>query len=409
MNQAAGRTRQVIAAVAALDHIVTATLLTVAVIQSWRTHTPALPLLLAAAAFTSWYVGGPRRGSTTWFVILAGLWGALTVVSPAFVWVAFGLWLHAARLLPLATAATYTATTLAVVLLIPAIDSGSWTVSKIVGPSVGALVAVALARGQVLLARESLTRAQLLESLLQAQEESAVLHDQLAAAHRHAGALAERTRLSRDIHDTLAQGFSSIVLLARSADSAPDDAARRDLLARIEATAVDNLHEARRVVGALTPTALEHHSLTAALQRLLDDLHRDTGITTELRVSDDPPQLRTTDEVVLLRTVQGALANVRTHAHAHQVIISVDSTAHEVLLDIVDDGIGFDPSRHDRPPDVAGIDVTRGGYGLTSTRARLKELGGMLTIESAPGHGTAVCAHLPLRPPASDDPPEERT
>ena len=117
-----------------------------------------------------------------------------------------------------------------------------------------------------------------------------------------------------------------------------------------------------------------------------------TGLDTELRVAPELTDLSTTHEVALLRTAQSALANIRSHARAARVVVSLDGSPHEVRLDVVDDGVGFDPAILDRP----GADLTRGGYGVAATRARLTELGGGLIIESAPGEGTAVSAHLPL-------------
>ena len=231
----------------------------------------------------------------------------------------------------------------------------------------------------------------------------------MAAAQRDAGAQAERTRLSREIHDTLAQGFSSILLLARGASVAGDEVQLRHLLGRIEETAAGNLVEARRVVGALAPESLQENGLAAALRRIVADLAADTGIDTDVRIDSSLPLLDTGEEVVLLRSAQGALANVRIHARAARVVVSLTGAGDQVRLDVVDDGVGFDPGQlaaeasasasaasGDRPG-AARVDYARGGYGLASTTARLRELGGGLTIESAPGDGTAVSAYLPVR------------
>ena len=103
--------------------------------------------------------------------------------------------------------------------------------------------------------------------------------------------------------------------------------------------------------------------------------------------SPDLPPVPTTVEVALLRLVQGALANVRTHAGAETVGVSLEEAGTTVRVDVVDDGVGFDPTDWwQRPSPTSG----EGGYVLRATRARLRELGGGLSVESAPGEGTAV-------------------
>lgn len=413
------RTTRLMRGLASLQHLLLLVLLVVGAVQGWRGGTSPAAVVAVSVAFVLWYVAGVRRSGrhgallavtprsrrvptpiVVWLAGLIGLWVVAVLVSPAFVWVAFGLWLLVAHLLPLALAAVSSLVVLMVVVGAPLVAGHPWSVGGVVGPSIGALFAVALARGQVLLARDSLERARLMTSLVRAHEETAALHDELLVVQREAGVLAERARLSRDIHDTLAQGFSSIVLLARGADVTADEAGLRRILHRVETTAVENLAEARRVVGALAPAALEGGGLAGALRRLLGDLETDTGVKAELRVDPSFPALGSTEEVVLLRTAQGALANVRRHARAGRVVVSLVDTDGQVRLDVVDDGVGFDVARSGArafagTPEVGGGDLSRGGYGLVSTRARLHELGGGLVVESAPGEGTAVSAYLP--------------
>lgn len=200
--------------------------------------------------------------------------------------------------------------------------------------------------------------------------------------------IAERTRISRDIHDTIAQSFSSILLLARGGHPDPGPA-----LDRIEGAAAVGLAQARRVVTSLAPPDLDTDGLTSAVGRLLDELADQTDVVTELRTESDLPELSPPVQIALLRTVQGALANVRQHSAARHVVVTLDRTEDDIRLDIVDDGQGFDPTdwAHTTPSSYA-----HGGYGLRSTRARLRELGGGLDIESRPGAGTALSAHVPL-------------
>ncbi|MGO1974665.1 MAG: sensor histidine kinase, partial [Propionibacteriaceae bacterium] len=143
--------------------------------------------------------------------------------------------------------------------------------------------------------------------------------------------------------------------------------------------------------GELTPTALEEDSLAAAIDRLLTALTEETGIRTELKADPGLPAVSTTTEVALLRAAQSALANVRQHADAGTVVVSLSAAASSLRLDIVDDGVGFDPGQLP----AAGARLG-GGYGLRAMRARLRELGGGLEVESESGHGTAVAVHVPL-------------
>lgn len=388
-----------------LQHAVFAALVAVCASRAWAMEVHPGVLLGVTVPLVAGYAAGPllaRRfgagpsgwvpaGSigVIWLLALTGCWIASVIVAPDHVWLAFSLWLLAGQVLPLPWAVAYAAAALAVVVLHPWSATGNLTTAGVLGPSLGAVFAVVVSRGQMALVSEVLERQQLVQSLLRAQREADSLHNELAESQRRAGALTERARLARDIHDTLAQGFSSIVLLARAGGEDPDRAT--DTLHRIEQTAGDNLLEARRVVAALTPSDLAASGLVAALARVLDRFADETGLHTELHLDGEPVGLPTTIEVALLRTAQGALANVRQHARATRADVSLTVLPDSARLDIVDDGIGFDPVGATPVPDPA-----HGGYGLPSTRARLGELGGGLEIESAPGQGTAISAWLPL-------------
>jgi signal transduction histidine kinase len=210
------------------------------------------------------------------------------------------------------------------------------------------------------------------------------LHDELGATQRESGVLQERTRLSRDIHDTIAQSLSAIVLLARSEPDEPDAT-----LGRIATVAETGLVDVRRIVAALAPAQLQEGTLVVSLRRMLDRLAEDTGILTSLDADDHLPQLPVEVDVALLRTAQSALSNVRLHSGASRVVVHLADVGDGIRLDIVDDGRGFDLQRW-----VGGD----GGYGLRAMRARLRELGGGLDIEAAVDAGTALSAHVPLAP-----------
>lgn len=349
-------------------------------------------------AFVVWYsVGIPaaRRGLSggTWFVVLALLWGALVLVSPENVWLAFPLWLLAGHLLPLGAGVLVSLAIFAVVALEPLRQSGGTPFAAVIGPLIGMIVALGVSRAQMALVRDGIERQRLIASLYAAQEETAALTDELARVQRAEGATSERTRLSRDIHDGIAQGFSSILLLARAALAEEDPARAREILRHLESGAAEGLEESRRVVGALAPADLDEGSLTGAVRRVTDRFSEESGVPARVVVEGPLSPLATTTEVTLLRCVQGALANVRTHADATHVVVTLDETVDSVRVDVVDDGRGFDAAAWwAESPGPPG----EGGYGLRATRARLREVGGGLSIESAPGEGSAVSAWAPL-------------
>lgn len=206
-----------------------------------------------------------------------------------------------------------------------------------IGPLIGAAVAVATVLGYDALFRESERRRELIVELVATRAD-------LAEAERTAGTLAERERLAREIHDTLAQGLSSIQLLLRAAErSLPEDAPAAAHVRAAREAAQANLAEARSFVRALTPPDLEHGSLAAALERLCA---RTTApdLTVRFAVSGTPVELPTPYEVALLRTAQSALANTVRHARAGRAEITLSFMDTSVALDVVDDGQGFDPS-----------------------------------------------------------------
>jgi signal transduction histidine kinase len=228
--------------------------------------------------------------------------------------------------------------------------------------------------------------------IIEKSDERAVLITQLEATRaeladvsRQAGALAERQRLAGEIHDTLAQGFSSILMLIQAADAQVDhkpDTAHAQLALAAQ-TARENLADARTLVTGLASAQLEAGTLTNALRRLTERSAAELGITMSFQASGPERPLPAATEVVLLRTGQEALANVRKHAAATTVAVRLRYAADQVQLEVTDDGVGFDPA------------VVNGGYGLRGMRVRLTEAGGSVTVKSAPGKGTAVRAEVP--------------
>jgi signal transduction histidine kinase len=210
---------------------------------------------------------------------------------------------------------------------------------------------------------------------------------------RTAGVLEERQRLAHEIHDTLAQGFTSVVLQLEAAEQAlpdPPDAVRRHLdLAR--RTARESLTEVRRSVLALRPEALEDTPLPEAIRRITEAWSAETGVPATTTTTGTPRTLHPEVEVTLLRTVQEGLANARKHAGPQRVAVTLSYMEDLATLDVRDDGSGFDPAQG-KP--AAG--VLSGGFGLTALRERVTRIGGELAVESAPGQGTALVATVPL-------------
>lgn len=224
--------------------------------------------------------------------------------------------------------------------------------------------------------------------------ENARLLDRARRTGRKAGILGERQRLAREIHDTLAQGFTSIVMNLEAAEGAlpqeaPDDDKTKWHLDQARLTARESLVESRRLVWALRPEALDNASLPEALAQLVARWSDSAGVTASATVTGTPRQLPEEAEVALVRVAQEALANVLKHANASRAVVTLSYMSDLVTLDVIDDGTGFDPER-------SLTEDSEGGYGLRTMRERIEQLGGSLTIESAPGEGTTLVAGLPL-------------
>jgi signal transduction histidine kinase len=202
---------------------------------------------------------------------------------------------------------------------------------------------------------------------------------------------AERSRMAREIHDTLAQGFTGIVTQLQAADQAPDEASRRRHTDAALALARDGLAEARRSVNALRPAQLDAAGLPEALRNVAGAWSARTGIRVQVTTSGDASALPTDTEVALLRTAQEALANIDRHAAARRVVLALRSDARGTVLEVRDDGRGFDPHARDAHPS------SRGGYGLVAMRERMESVAGKLTVQSRPGRGTLVRAHVAAR------------
>ncbi|MEV4314144.1 sensor histidine kinase [Actinocrispum sp. NPDC049592] len=194
--------------------------------------------------------------------------------------------------------------------------------------------------------------------------------------------LDERQRMAREIHDTLAQGLTGIItqLEAASHTTSKDEWQRHVDLAT--GLARESLTEARRSVDALRPEPLETAQLSAALDTVASRWSAVHGIPVQVTTTGSVRPLSSSAETALLRTAQEALANVAKHAKATRVGVTLSFMDRSVVLDVRDDGSGFDPG------------VRSVGFGLESMRQRVEELAGTLQVESSPGSGTAISASV---------------
>jgi signal transduction histidine kinase len=353
--------------------------------------------LSLAAALGAWYWAflvarsrTPRR-DVLYLVGAVGLWAPLIALDPVFLNLGFGV-LAPFCLHDLRHGA-------AVVLVVAA--GWIWQLTREPGavpwPAVAAVCV--FAAGTLLsvaymgtIVRQSRERQRLIEQLQATRAE-------LASAERQAGTLAERQRLARDLHDTLTQGFASVVLLLEAAEESL--ALGRPVERHIEQalrSARDNLAESRRVVWALRPRPLTEQPLPQALEELTGRLGEKTGLHAEALVTGTARPLPAHVEEALLRIVQEALANVRKHAAAARVTLTLSFLDDVTMLDVHDDGVGFDHA----------ATVAAGGLGLRAMAERVAALGGSLAVESAPGEGTTIAVEVPAPAGEAQVEPTER-
>lgn len=198
------------------------------------------------------------------------------------------------------------------------------------------------------------------------------------------GAVEERNRLAREIHDILGQGQAAVLMQLEAMDALFEAGAKREklrrILSRLMAMVRDNLEEVRRSVADLRAASLEGRSLEEALEGLAAD----TGPKVEVEIVGTRP-LPSRVEVGLYRIAQEALANVRQHANAQRVRLELEITPAAATLRVADNGRGFAPDQ-----------LTGDRFGLVGLNERARLLGGRLDVESKPGQGTRIAAVIPL-------------
>lgn len=325
-------------------------------------------------------VPGPDSGRLLWLTALTVEWMLLLWLSREAAYLVFPLFFVYLHLLGRAAGMLAVAATTAIAVIGLGLHEG-WSVAGVIGPCIGAGVAVLIGLGYKALAKEAREREQLMRELLETQ-------DHLVATEREAGTLAERARLAREIHDTVAQGLASIQMLLHAAERAEPEGPGVAHVRLARETAADNLAETRRFIRELSPPDLDGMDLEHALRRLAEATTAAHGVRVD--VSASSAALPMAVQTALLRIAQGALANVAQHAAATRATITLDKTEAGLTFTISDDGRGFD-SAVDAHPTRPRND----SFGLVAVRERVQQLGGTLDVASAPGRGTILTVTLP--------------
>lgn len=387
--------RAVLAQLQVALHTLVAALLALTLVSAHRDTSgePDLPAVLAAVGFAAVYVAGTvweRRRYTRrparlgWLAAVLALWAALVVRVPEAAYLVFPLFLVALFLLGVWAGAVAVALLATVAVVSLGLHHG-FTPAGVVGPAVGALVALGLGAGVRALYRESQARREVIAELVTTRSE-------LAAREREVGREAERTRLAGEIHDTVAQGMSSIGMLLHAAERADPEHRAVDQIRLAREVAGENLTETRRLIAALRPAPLEGVSLAGALRRVAERAraeHPGLAVYVDGGFRAEPPAELA---AVLVRVAQEALANAVRHGAPERVALTLADSPDHVTLTVVDDGRGFDVS----------APRTTASFGLDGMTRRVGDLGGTLEVHSEAGRGTSVRAVLPVRERGDD-------
>ncbi len=370
----------------------------------------AWALIGAAVALQLWWHGTrarragrgriPSRAGTAYYVVRWAIGFALTWIDPFFAFYAAAGYMDADELIPgrwqrLGLFASAVTVAGAQAGGLPFGSGVQWILfaALLVANSGLQMVVAHLTQQEAQRSRERTETITELEranaALRQALDENAALHAQLLVQAREAGVADERRRLAAEIHDTIAQGLTGIIAQLQVVANTPDPGAARVHLGRASELARQSLGEARRSVHNLAPVALEHDGLPEALKKTVADWARRTGVRADFTLTGTAEHLHEEISATLLRIAQEALSNASRHARAARLGVTLSFMGDEVTLDVRDDGRGFDPA-------AVPARTGNGGFGLDGMRARAERVAGSLTLESEPGHGTAVSARVPL-------------
>jgi signal transduction histidine kinase len=329
----------------------------------------------------------PTPPRLLWLGAVVAVWMVLVALAPSFAWVAVPLFYVALRHLPPGAAYVLVAVLTGFVIVAQLQLAPRFDLDLVVGPAAVAGFATAIFAQ---LRRQAARQRALIDDLVRTRRE-------LAATERREGTLAERQRLAMEIHDTLAQGLSSQQMLLQAADRVweSDPVKARAHVRTAESVAEHNLTEARRFVHDLAPADLARGGGLGEALRTLAARESGDRLTVRVHLDDGgrAPELPDRVQSALLRIAQGALANVREHSGASAAALTLTLLDDQAVLDVADDGHGFDPAALPDAPSGGR------GHGLPAIRARVRQLGGTLAVESAPGEGTVLSAAIPLENP----------
>ncbi|QGU05821.1 Sensor histidine kinase LiaS [Corynebacterium comes] len=343
---------------------------------------PVLPLAIGlAGTYAVGTVWAPARFAPGWLAVVTVLWCGLVAVSDHFVWVLFPLALLALHLLPRWAGLVSVVVLWAIAAFVPRIlHPEGWTTGSALGPAIGTIMAVAIFVVYRTLHSEAARHREVAQQLRSTRAE-------LAVTEHEAGRMEERERLSREIHDTVAQGLSSILLVSRAAQASlarADTATAAEQLATIEEVAAENLAEARRFVRDLASPSLGE-SVPGALRNVIERARaRQEALGDPVEISlqlvgDTGRGVPEPVARVIVRAAQEALTNVLRHAHADMAVVTFAVWEDSVTLDVFDDGDSFDGEY---------------GYGLRGLEARVAAVNGNLDVLT--GDGTTVVVSVPL-------------
>lgn len=346
---------------------------------------------LLVAWYTYWAVRRERRPEGSLAVravgvaVTSALWVLLMAADPSYSLVGIGVLAQVYGSLPWRMSLPGGVVVIGIMSAPGFFDGNGFQRGDIVGALFGVGLMLMGSLSLRAMAVESARRRRLIEELQATREE-------LARAERRAGMVDERQRLAAELHDTLTQGFTSIVMLLEATQHALDtnEAKAARHVESALGVARESLVEVRSLVWALRPEVLEHQTLAEALERVTSRLEEQGRgqVDTRMVVTGAERRLPAEVELTLLRAGQEALTNVHRHARAGRVTVTLSYMEDVVTLDVQDDGSGFDAQQ---PFSDSG---RSGGLGLVSMRERVEDLGGALNLESAPGEGTCVALRL---------------
>ena len=351
-------------------HVLVAVLLLVGIASSrWNPLAicMAVPFAVLYMAGTVAYNEGkrfPRAAMYTWLAAVLALWVVMALHAAEFVWLEFPLVILVSVVLPTWSGIAVAALLLAFTLSVTAPGAG---IGGVVGPLLGTVLALLIYHSYRALRAEA-------DHYKHLAYELQATHMELAAAEHASGVLEERARLSREVHDTIAQGLSSIVLLGRTLDKQITEPGAKQILDTIRATAADNLAEARRFVAVNAGPAEPLPRWLEALARGALGRQEALGqrLTGDLTVAGFPEPAAG----VIERVVREGLSNIVRHAGATRAVVTVEQLGDVATVDVFDNGRG-----------ITGPE----GYGLRGLRARVAEVGGTLSVE-----GNVLAASIPL-------------